>query len=126
MLSIKELHNELGEMLALIGNVCYIDIRKFFVNRAAENTVKPKEENILFVPRKQKGTKSYSWCKSRGRKYNNYQLKNCHGLKRKQEKKGRGSGTINVTDTTVILAVLMTKTHQHEKKKKVKEETTTE
>lgn len=60
MLSIKELQEDLYDMLAVIGNVRYIDIGKFFVNRAAENAVKPEEEKVLFVPRKQKGTKSYS------------------------------------------------------------------
>jgi hypothetical protein len=62
MLSAKELHPDLCDMLAARKDERYTDVRDFFVSRAAEKSSGKEEEKVLFVPgNKGNGTGECTW-----------------------------------------------------------------
>ena len=103
--SLMDTHRDLCDTLAAGEQRDYVDVRDFFLSRAAEKSETREGDKALLAPnRKEYKKRECTWCKARSFKYDNHITSKCHKLKREKEKKGKQHAASTATETFTILA----------------------
>ena len=103
--SLMDTHRDLCDTLAAREQRDYVDVRDFFLSRAAEKSETGEGDKALSAQnRKEYKKRECTWCKARSFKYDNHITSKCHKLKREKEKKGKQHAASTATETFTILA----------------------
>jgi hypothetical protein len=107
MLSVNDVHPDLCDMLSARKTTRYVDVRDYFLGRAAEKTEIKEEEKVLSVPRQKLHC---TWCAARGKKSDNHTVAKCRGLQREKRKKEGNNRSHTAATTDATVTILMAKT----------------
>ena len=104
--SLMDTHWDLCDTLAAREQRDYVDVRDFFLSRAAEKSETREGDKALFVTnRKEHKKRECTWLTAHSFKYDNHITSKCHKLKREKEKKGNNNHAASAApETFTILA----------------------
>ena len=102
---------DLCDTLAARQQRQYIEVREFFLSRAAKKEEKKDEEKALLVSRRD-NKKEYRWCKKRGMKWDNHITSKCFRLNKEKRKGKQPSHTASATTMNDTMFTVLATTNQ--------------